>query len=309
MIFLAGLCFSYDGMVDKDINNFNILPELEKLDKFEDFESAYSLASKYVGKMNYKVKGLVYAKMSWYVLELTDVKNRAGMTDETLLKGYALGQSYGRKAVENSNSKGYFWIAANMGRWSQVKGMVNSLNNIIVMKKYLDKCLEQNPNYDEVWNLYAHLYSGLYIFGGLSSKDKETGQVIKGNRNHSISCSRKVLAVTDRKEYIPFLYDFAVQLEKRNWDVKKRKSYAKKARLYYEKSEGLPNKMKYYEGVVDFSKSYFWTGGKILGSLSDKQEAYAIYKYCCDLLRTKRVLVPSEARLFNKVLKSLENMN
>ncbi len=300
--------FAVDSGNSKEINNFNILYEIEKLDSMEDFEGAYDLAKKNVSRMNYKVKAEVYAKMSWYVLEITDAKKRAGKVDKKeLMAGYELGQSFAKRALENGNTKGYFWLAANMGRWNEAKGMLNALNNIIAMKTYMDKCIELNPEYDEVWNLYAHIYSGLYIFGGLSSKDKKSGQVLKGNRNHAIACHRKVLDVTERKEYIPYLYDFGVQLEKRNWSVDEREKYVEKARLYYDKSESLPEKMKYYEGAVDFSKPYFWTDGKILGSLTDREEAYEIYKYCCDILRKKEKLKDSERRIFHSVLKSLES--
>jgi tetratricopeptide (TPR) repeat protein len=99
--------------------------------------------------------------------------DQAKPTNTDALKDYETGKAVGDQAMkaDPENAMGYFWYAANIGRVSQYKGVINSLFMLPDFKKYLGKAYDINKTDMNVLEAYGEMYYELpWIAGGSDKK-------------------------------------------------------------------------------------------------------------------------------------------
>jgi len=183
---------------------------------------------------------------------------------------YEEGESYAIQSIEAyPNPMAYLWKCANIGRWGQTKGVMNSLKKADPMKADL-KVIFDEFNYlesSEAWYTMAVLFDSLPgMFGGDS--------------NAAISYGRAACdTIPADKIYGGTYQKLAEMLYKRDWSAKKRASEINKIQGKWNK-ETSSNYAKYafYEGKDGAGANPIWTKTK-LSDMSDKQEALVILKY------------------------------
>ena len=185
-------------------------------------------------------------------------------------KKYEEGEAYALQSIEaNPNPMAYLWKCANIGRWGQTKGIMNSLKKADPMKEDLkvvtDKfnCLDSS----ECWYTLAVLFDSLPgMFGGDS--------------NFAISYARAACDTIPSNVIYGGTYKaLAEMLYKRDWSAKKRATEIGKMQTKWGKeTKSNYTKYGYYEGANGADAMPIWTKTK-LSAMSDKQEALVILKY------------------------------
>ncbi|MBN2652826.1 MAG: hypothetical protein JXR63_10630 [Spirochaetales bacterium] len=246
-------------------------------------------------------KASMYTELSWITMEYADLREKQRASKGELFVLFEEAMEYGKKAVALGNPKGHFWYAANLGRWAETKGIFKALSRSEEMRDSLIKSLEALPDYYNSWNLMAKLYDALYL-GRTSLKF--------GNRVFAVSYNRKALSVAKSVPDCGMLEDQMKILYQRNWSAEKRLEEKAAMKSGWE-SPVLVDKMAYFEYSVDFTKAEYWTNGKILSSLSDRDEAREaglyLKKYLEELKSTKGSLLPSQQERYDRVVGMLKD--
>lgn len=215
-----------------------------------------------------------YWRLSRVTLSVGDQEIDNNADTDTILETFTEGEEYGRQAIEAdpSNHLGYYWTAANVGKWGQTRGIVNSLIKAAPMRDLLAEAIEREPEHADSYYVLGQLYAQV------------PGFISFGNTDYAVSLGRK--SVDLEREQVQndpeeeFHQDMAIQLAshliQRDWNRRKReREQSAKAENYREATE-LLEKNFYYEGVVDLPR------------MSDKEEAEELLRDAISALRSKR---------------------
>lgn len=232
------------------------------IDGYKDIKSAITQEA------DKDVLKLAYSELSWITMEYGNVKERAGeLKGGNLADIFAEGEQYGLKSADLGNPEGYFWAAANLGRWAETKGILKSLARAEPMRQYLIKATTKLPRHADSWDLMGMLYFGL------SKQDTGMWNMKFGDINKSISFDRLKVDCSDGTPILSHLFELSKHLYKRDFSVSQRMGKRKKDLPQYNSKKVLWEKNEYYEGKSEYNKAYSWTNGKALKDLSDKEEA------------------------------------
>ena len=245
----------------------DITKDLKKADLLYD-EFKYSAANTFLlnlidKALGNKEKTEVYWRLARVILYLGDAAEDAGKPKDEILSFFVKGEEYADKAIQYdpNNHLGYYWKSSNMGRWGQVKGILNSLFKADPMKKLLVKAINIDSGHADSFYVLGELYDELPGF-----------PISFGSINYSVSLGRKCVALHEadraagREPEIKygFYIKLAKHLRKRGWSAAKRKS-------------NIANKKKNYNKNTDILKKNFYFEGTItLKNMSDKEEAMEI---------------------------------
>jgi len=107
-----------------------------------------------------KEQAELYWRAARDTLELGDLADSAGKPRDQVLQLFASGEAYADKAIaaDPSNDLGYYWKSANIGRWGQVKGILNALSKAAPMRDLLVKELSLNPERADPYYVLGELY-------------------------------------------------------------------------------------------------------------------------------------------------------
>ena len=201
----------------------------------------------------------IYWRLARAWLNLGDQAELNGAKGEALLAYFVKGQELAQKGIDadSANHLAYYWLSATMGRWGQVKGILNSLAKARPMRDLLQKALALKPDHADSYYVLGQLYE--QVPGGISFGDKDW----------AVSLGRK--AVDLRADQVKagleaeLVYDYYTELAKHLWDrnwsaAKRQKEQPQKAAQYAAKTDPL-EKNCYYEGTLS------------LKNLSDREEA------------------------------------
>ncbi|MCD6122871.1 MAG: hypothetical protein J7K04_13625 [Spirochaetales bacterium] len=195
-------------------------------------------------------KAEVYWRLARVVLNLGDQAENHGIKGNELLNYFVEGEKYADKAIgaDPDNFNGYYWKSANIGRWGQTKGILNSLFKAGPMRDLLKKTVTLNPDFPDAYYVLGQLYEQVPGF-----------PISFGNTDFAVSLGRKAVDLY-MKRYKAGLekdinYDFYTELSKhlykRNWNTGKRRREKGKKRKKYNSLNDPFEKSLYYEGVAE----------------------------------------------------------
>jgi tetratricopeptide (TPR) repeat protein len=237
---------------------------VEKADGLHDSEQHVEAEAFLLQSLNdvklHRDKAHLYWRLSRAALNLGDRAEEQGAGKDELIAMFEKGQRYADEAIQHDqkNYLGYYWKSANIGRWGQTKGILDSLFKAGPMKDLLKRAVELEPDHSQSYYVLGQLY------------DQVPGFPISfGNVDYSVSLGRKAVFLMEAQHSMgiekeidyDFYTELAKHLYKRNWISDKRQREQKRKRSQYESAEHPLEKGFYYEGVVE------------LESISDREEA------------------------------------
>ncbi len=194
-------------------------------------------------------KAELYWRLARAALNLGDEAEKSGAGPEMLLEIFEEGESYASRAIEldPDNHLGYFWKSANLGRWGQIKGVLNALRKADEMKKLLTTAVVLKPDHAVSFYVLGQLYEQVPGF-----------PISFGNVGYSVSLGRKAIELheeqyrngIEKKFDHDYYTELAKHLYKRNWSMSRRKKEHKKMTDKYKAETRILKKSFYYEGTM-----------------------------------------------------------
>ena len=183
---------------------------------------------------------------------------------------YTEGEEFAKQSItEKPNYLAYLWKCANIGRYGQTKGVMDSLGKVKPMKADLKVITDDFNVLDssEAWYTLAVL------------NDAVPG-ILGGDSVAAVSYMRAACDTIPAKYIYGGTYKaLAEMLYARDWSADKRAKEIKKMQTKWDKEKKSNfDKYAYYEGAKGADAMPIWTNTK-LSAMSDKQEALVILKY------------------------------
>jgi hypothetical protein len=179
-----------------------------------------------------KEKAELYWRAARETLDLGDDAEDAKQPTGTILKFFEEGEGYAKKAVEANpqNNLGYYWQSANIGRWGQVKGILDSLFKAGPMKDLLFKDIGLEPEHSDAYFVLGQLY-----------RELPGWPLSFGNIDFAVSLGRKAIDLNAEQArngaaksiFYSYYTELAKSLKNRNWNAaaRLREQKAKAARF------------------------------------------------------------------------------
>ncbi len=235
----------------------------------------------------------LYWRLARATLEVGNLEETEGAEVNALLVRFQEGESYADEsiALNPHNHEAYYWKSANIGRWGEVKGILNSLFKAKPMRELLHTALTYYPEHPASFYVLGILYERLP--GGIVSF---------GNANYAVSLGRKAIdanraeveAGVEDEIKLSYYTELARHLWVRNWSASKRiKEHAGKARKFREKTDVLERNF-YYEGVLDIE------------NVSDREEALRIIRRVVDEFESMPSLTKGQQEDLEEAREDLE---
>ncbi len=213
-----------------------------------------------------KERAELYWREARETLELGDAAEADKKPQADILALFTEGEGYADKAIaaDPQNDQGYFWKSANMGRWGQVKGILDSLSKAAPMRDLLVKEISLNPERSEPYFVLGQLF-----------REVPGWPVSFGNTDAAVSLGRKavemrqaqVQAGTEKERVYSFYNELAKSLYKRDWSAARRVS-EQKAKAAKLAAAGTP-----------LEKGSLYEAGSDLQNMSDREEAKALVQF------------------------------
>lgn len=236
----------------------------------------------------------VYWRLARATLNYGDQRKDAGASDGELLPMFEQGEQYGIQAVQADprNHLSYYWQSANVGKWGQTKGVLNSLFRAGDMRDLLSRAIEIEPEHADSYYVLGQLYAQV------------PGFISFGNDDYAVSLARRSVDLFEAQyatgEEEDFEYDFYIQLAghmiERNWDSRKRSGeQSKKARSYRTADNELERGF-FYEGTIE------------IPDMRDREEAEDLLRRMIDLLQDLPVRTDGQERNLTKARELLATL-
>jgi len=245
----------------------DVLDRVDQLHETEDYEQVKSFIESSMAKAT---SGAEKAELHWRLarawLNLGDEAEDRGIVDEELLSLFEQGEAQAQKAIDAdpSNHLGYYWKSANIGRWGQIKGILNSLFKAKPMRVLLQQAVAANPEHADSYYVLGQLYEQVPGF-----------PVSFGDKNYAVSLGRKSLDLHEQQVKAGIEdevnYDFYTEMAKHLWE--RNYSAAKRKR-----EQG--RKMRKYESSYDpMEKNFHYEASVTLKNMSDREEALGLINW------------------------------
>jgi tetratricopeptide (TPR) repeat protein len=229
--------------------NADIIEDAEKIhDSFDYINEKKFLLENLASAKTQSEKAEAYWRLSRVDLYLGDEAENKGVKKDDLLKYYEEGEKYADKAIGlfPKSCPALYWKASNIGRWGQVKGVLDSLGKAEPMQKLLIEALRINPDHADSYFVLGELY------------DEVPGWPIAfGNIDFAVSFARKSIALNEKeveagsgKKMSSYYIKLAKHLWKRNWDANKRRTEQPGKKNNYDSKTSVFDKGSYFEGIV-----------------------------------------------------------
>ncbi len=251
----------------------DVLDRADRLHEGEDYEQSRSYLE---SSMAQAASGADRAELYWRLarawLNLGDEAEDRGIVDEELLAYFERGEAQAQKAIDADpgNHLGYYWKSANIGRWGQIKGILNSLFKAKPMRDLLQKAVAADPDHADSYYVLGQLYEQVPGF-----------PVSFGDKDYAVSLGRKSLDLHEKQVKAgiedEINYDFYTEMAKHLWErdysaAKRKREQGKKASKYQSATEPM-EKNFHYEGVIS------------LKNISDREEALELINWVIRELR------------------------
>ncbi len=236
---------------------------IAKIDDLHDqgkHEEARTLALEAAPSAVQAEKAELYWRASRETLDLGDDAEDRKESKDAILKYFEKGQEYADMAIaaDPQNNLAYYWKSSNIGRWGQVKGILNSLFKAKPMKELLLKDLSLDASHPDAYYVLGQLYRelpGAPLSFGDSDAAVSLGRMALDLR------AQAVKAGTEKELNYSFYLQLAKSLWKRNLTVAKRASGQAKKQAVWQAATTPLEKGSAYEATVQ------------LASGSDREEA------------------------------------
>jgi len=245
----------------------DVLDRVDKLHEAEDYEQSKSYIE---SSMAQAASGADRAELHWRLarawLNLGDEAEDRGIVGEELLAYFEQGEAQAQKAIDAdpSNHLGYYWKSANIGRWGQIKGILNSLFKAKPMRNLLQKAVAADPDHADSYYVLGQLYEQVPGF-----------PVSFGDKDYAVSLGRKSLVLHEQQVKAgiedEINYDFYTEMAKHLWErdysaVKRKREQGKKMRKYEPTSDPMEKNFHYEASVT-------------LKNMSDQEEALELINW------------------------------
>jgi len=207
----------------------------------------------------------LYWRASRDTLELGDIAEKSGKSKDDILAVFTTGEGYADKAIaaDPGNDLGYYWKSANIGRWGQVKGILNALSKAGPMRDLLVKELAINPERADPYYVLGELY-----------REVPGWPVSFGDMDAAVSLGRRAVDArqqqvqqgTEKMDY-NFATELAKTLYKRNWSAA--------ARIAEQKKKAS----KLTAAVTPLEKGALYEATVTLSGQSDREEAKSLAQW------------------------------
>ena len=248
---------------------------LDKVDQLHE-EEAYAQTKNLIESSLSEAKsGAEKAELHWRLarawLNLGDEAEDSGTGGEALLAFFESGEAEAQKAIQAdaNNHLGYYWKSANIGRWGQVKGILNSLFKAKPMRDLLQQAVAVEPEHADSY----------YVLGQLF--EQVPGSVSFGDKDFAVSLGRKSLDLHERQVKAgiedKINYDFYTEMAKHLWE--RNYTAARRGR-----EQG--RKKKKYQSISDpMEKNFYYEAAVTLKNMSDREEALELINWAIGELK------------------------
>ena len=271
--------------------------DLEEVDALIDEERPDAAIGRLEGLLD-QTGGTDAAEVYWRLASATlmrgDQRDDAGAGEDELLAIYAQGEAYGQDAIDAdpSNALGYYWKSANIGRWGQTKGILNSLFRAPDMRDLLTEAVTRDPEHADSY----------YVLGQLNAQAPSLMSF--GNVEYAVSLGRKSVDLMEaelrsgEREEIneAFYIQLASHLIDRDWNSRRRSRSMGDIRDAYRAASTPIERGFYYEGSIDIPDT------------GDAEEAAAILSDSIDRLEAVGNPSPSDTRRLNEARELLDSL-
>jgi tetratricopeptide (TPR) repeat protein len=265
----------------------NVIAEADMMHNQGTYADAVKLVLGSVAGAAAKEQAELYWRAARETLEMGDVAAKAGKPQDDVLSIFVEGEGYADKAIaaDPQNDLGYYWKSANIGRWGQVKGVLNALMKAQPMKDLLVKELSLNPDRTDPYYVLGELY-----------RELPGWPVSFGNVDAAVSLGRK--AVDMRQAQLEsgaekeLVYNFSTELAKtlfkRNWSASNRVAEQKNKAAKLASAAAPLDKGSLYEATIT------------LKNMSDRDEARALVQSVVSELEKAGTLTAPEKKDLGK---------
>ena len=165
--------------------------EADRLHEQEKYEQCRSLIeAAIVQAAGGAEKAELYWRLARAWLNLGDAAEDSGTVGQSLLSYFEEGEAAAQKAIEadTNNHLGYYWKSANMGRWGQIKGVLNALFKAKPMRDLLQQAVAAEPEHADSYYVLGQLYEQVPGF-----------PVSFGDKDFAVSLGRKSLDLHEQQ--------------------------------------------------------------------------------------------------------------
>lgn len=247
---------------------------IAKIDELHDlgrYEEARAVALEAAASADAAGKAELYWRASRETLELGDEAEDRKEPKDAILKIFEQGEAYADMAIAANpqNNLAYYWKSSNIGRWGQVKGILNSLAKAKPMKELLVKDLSLDANHSDAYYVLGQLYRELpgapISFGDVDAA-VSLGRMAVDLRAQAVKLG------TEKELSYGYYLQLAKSLWKRNLSAAKRASGMAKRQAAWEAAKTPLEKGSAYEATVQLAPG------------SDREEARGLVQWIIDQL-------------------------
>ena len=244
-----------------------ILDRVDQLHEEETYEQTKSLIESSLAEAK---SGAEKAELHWRLarawLNLGDEAEDSGTAEEALLAYFESGEAEAQKAIDAdaNNHLGYYWKSANIGRWGQVKGILNSLFKAKPMRDLLQQAVAVEAEHADSYYVLGQLFEQVPGF-----------PVSFGDKDYAVSLGRKSLDLHEQQVKAgiedEINYDFYTEMAKHLWE--RNYTAARRAR-----EQG--RKKNKYQSISDpMEKNFYYEAAVTLEGASDREEALELINW------------------------------
>ncbi len=244
-----------------------VLEQADKLHDAEDYERSRDFLE---ASLSNAAGGAEQAELYWRlaraILNLGDEAEDRGASEEEILAFFEEGEASAQKAIDGdpNNHLGYYWKSANIGRWGQIKGILNSLFKAKPMRDLLQQAVTVDPEHADSYYVLGQLYE--QVPGFPMSFGVEEYAVSLGRKSIDLHEQQVKAGIEDELIY-DYYTEMAKHLWERDWSASRRKREQGKMMKKYKSISDPMKKNFYYEAVVN------------LKDQSDEEEAFELIKW------------------------------
>jgi tetratricopeptide (TPR) repeat protein len=234
------------------------------------------------GASSGKEQAELYWRAARETLQLGDNAEDAKKAKPDILAFFTEGEGYADKAIaaDPRNDLGWYWKSSNIGRWGQVKGILDSLGKAAPMRDCLVKELSINPDRTDAYFVLGQLY-----------REVPGWPISFGNIDAAVSLGRKSVDLRQAQAAAgvekEFVYNYATELAKtlykRNWSASARLTEQKNKEARLPSASTPLDKGSLYEATVT------------LRAGSDREEAKALVQWVVAELGARASLTAPQA--------------